>query len=142
MRVGIGSRDRRVHREIGFVDGDKEEGGLWYDSKDPGGMKNLGITVPTLTTWEKHPADASDIRGLTKDHVELIHRGLFWSAVHGDALPKGFDLTMFHFAVNSGVGLAERTLQTIVGVKFDGAMGPDTLAALGASQVPSPIQSV
>jgi lysozyme family protein len=68
---------------------------------------------------------------LTPTIVEPLYKSEFWDAVNGDALPSGVDYAAFDFAVNSGVGKAARVLQYIAGVSMDGAIGPETLAAIG-----------
>jgi lysozyme family protein len=47
-------------------------------------------------------------------------------------MTAGLDLALFDFAVNSGVGRAVKTLQSIVGSTPDGLVGPNTLSAVKA----------
>src|SRR5690606_8986088 len=48
----------------------------------------------------------------------------------GDVLPKGLDYAAFDFGVNSGPSRAVKVLQAVVGVRQDGWIGEQTLAAV------------
>ena len=52
--------------------------------------------------------------------------------MRGDDLPPALALLVFDAAVNNGVARAARWLQQALGVTADGAIGPVTLAAIGA----------
>ena len=45
------------------------------------------------------------------------------------------DYLVFDFAVNAGVGRSAKTLQSVVGTTQDGAIGPETLKAVGRMNV-------
>jgi len=49
--------------------------------------------------------------------------------IKGDGLPTGVDLMVFDAAVNQGPKWAAKFLQRALGVKDDGIIGPQTLAA-------------
>lgn len=72
------------------------------------------------------------IATLTLDAARAIYRRDYWDKVQGDNLPPPLALLVFDAAVNNGVGRAVRWLQTAAGVTPDGALGPHTLAAVGA----------
>jgi lysozyme family protein len=108
----------------------KHEGGYVDHPADPGGATNLGITHATLAAWRGKPVTKQDVRNLTVTEAAAIYRARYWDAVRGDELPAGVDLAVFDFAVNSGPGRAIRTLQGVLGVAQDGALGPVTMAAL------------
>ena len=108
----------------------RHEGGYVDHPDDPGGATNLGITHATLAAWRGKPVTKQDVRNLTVAEAAAIYRARYWDAVRGDELPAGVDLAVFDFAVNSGPGRAIRTLQTVLGVPQDGALGPVTMAAL------------
>ena len=108
----------------------KSEGGYVNNSKDPGGMTNLGCTK---TTWEEfvgHPVSEADMRGLKPADVAPLYKRKFWDKVSGDDLPAGLDYAVFDAAINSGPGRAAKWLQEVVGVTADGAIGKGTLAAV------------
>ncbi len=59
-----------------------------------------------------------------------IYRRNYWAAINADALPPGLAIALFDFAVNSGPARAAKTLQALLGVAADGAIGPMTIAAI------------
>ena len=111
----------------------KHEGGFVNHPRDPGGMTNLGVTRRVWEEWTSHPVNEADMRGLTPGMVEPLYRDRYWKKVRGDDLPAGVDLAVFDYAVNSGPGRAAKTLQEVVGVAADGAIGPKTMAAIRAA---------
>lgn len=108
----------------------QHEGGYVDHPRDPGGATNMGITIGTLSDWLGRPATRAEVRDLSRETAAAIYRARYWQAVQGDSLPVGLDLVLFDYAVNSGPGRAVRTLQAVLGVAMDGAIGPVTLAAL------------
>lgn len=110
----------------------REEGGYVNNAKDPGGMTNLGVTKRRWEEWTGHPASEADMRALTVPIVAPFYRTNYWNAIHGDLLPLGLALCLFHCAVNSGAGRAAKLLQAMVGAAPDGAIGPSTLRAVAA----------
>ncbi len=71
-----------------------------------------------------------DIKLLKPADAAKVYRHYYWDVIRGDDLPAGVDYAVFDFAVNSGTGRAAKTLQSIVGSPADGAIGPNTLAAV------------
>lgn len=111
----------------------KHEGGYVHNSRDPGGRTNFGITQATYEQWVGRMVDEPEMRALTVDDVAPIYRAEYWNKVRGNDLPLGVDYALFDFAVNSGVRRAIKTIQRIVGVHDDGAMGPFTIGAIKAT---------
>jgi lysozyme family protein len=105
----------------------KYEGGYVDHPADPGGATNLGITLATLRAWRDKPVSKVDVRALTKSEAGAIYRNKYWNAVRGDDLPKGVDLVVFDWGVNSGPNAAIKALQKVVGVTPDGYIGAVTL---------------
>jgi len=107
-----------------------EEGGYCVDD---GGPTNYGITHATLAKW-RGVADctADEVKALTKDDAIEIYRAKYWIPSRCADLPRGVDLVIFDFAVNSGPVVALKHLQKVVGVKDDSSIGPVTLGALKA----------
>jgi len=99
---------------------------------DPGGPTKYGITLATARRFWKSDATAMDVKNMPL-HVALrIYVKRYWNAVRGDDLPAGPDFTTGDYAINSGPGRASRVLQAVVGVRRDGVIGKETLAAVGA----------
>ena len=112
----------------------RHEGGYVDHPKDPGGTTNYGITRKTLASWRGikpwWKLAKSDVRLLRKKEVAAIYRARYWRGSGAPAMPKGLDLALFDFAVNSGPSRAVKTLQLIVGSRRDGVVGAKTLAAV------------
>ena len=106
----------------------KHEGGWSDHPADPGGATMKGITLATFRQWVKPNATKDDLRRITDAQVASIYRNQYWAAICGDDLPDGIDYAVFDYCVNSGPGRAAKHLQSVVGAKQDGKIGPDTLA--------------
>lgn len=105
----------------------KHEGGYSFHPADPGGRTNLGVTQRVWEEWVGHPVSEKEMRGLIPAIVAPMYKQKYWDKVRGDDLPSGVDIAVFDFAVNSGPGKAAKTLQKVLGVTQDGAIGPKTL---------------
>ena len=109
------------------------EGGKVDDPRDPGGRTAFGITQATYNDWlTKHGLDRKDVFTISQDEVAAIYKQNYWDKIRGDDLPDGLDLAVMDYAVNSGVGRAAKTLQSIVGTTPDGIIGDKTIAAAKA----------
>jgi lysozyme family protein len=99
------------------------EGGdkLISDPHDPGGLTKYGISA-------KANPDL-DVRNLTRIQAEEIYRARYWVPLHGDEMPGPLALVLFDAAVNVGIDPAIQMLQIALGVRNDGILGPETLAA-------------
>jgi lysozyme family protein len=119
------------------------EGGYVDHPEDPGGETNLGVTQRVYRRWcmeqDYHP---KDMRDLTPDDVTPIYRANYWQAIAGDELSSGLDWCCFDFAVNAGAARSARSIQTIVKVKADGAIGKITLAAIESHDAASLIDAM
>jgi lysozyme family protein len=111
------------------------EGGFVNHPKDPGGMTNLGVTKTVWEGWTGHDATETTMRNLSTSDVTPLYRKKYWDAVQGDNLPAGLDYCIFDTAVNSGAGRSIKLLQRSIGVAEDGAIGPNTLAAILVADV-------
>lgn len=107
----------------------KYEGGFVNHPADPGGATNWGITKRVLEGWRKRPVTIAEVRAMTKREASDIYRANYWNAVRGDDLPKGVDLVVHDYGINSGPSRSIKDLQRALGVKVDGFMGPATLKA-------------
>jgi lysozyme family protein len=109
----------------------EHEGGYVNHPADPGGMTNLGVTKRVWEEWVGHPVGEKEMRALTAAQVAPLYKRKYWDAIHGDRLPSGLDYCLFDTAINSGVGRASKFIQEMVGVAADGAIGNNTLLAIG-----------
>lgn len=96
-----------------------EEGGLSNHRKDPGGLTKYGISQRAYPNV--------DIARLTLAQASAIYLNDYWNPIRGHLLPHGLDLMMFDCAVNQGTETAAVLLQTALGIKADGIIGPITL---------------
>ena len=104
------------------------EGGFINDSRDNGGMTNLGVTIRVWEEWVGHPVSEKEMRNLTPTMVAPLYKRKYWDACHADDLVSGVDYAIFDVAVNSGVGRAIKLLQSCVGATPDGGYGSITTA--------------
>lgn len=120
----------------------KHEGGWADHPKDPGGATMKGVTLATYRRYIKTTGTKDDLRKITDLQLWQAYRQHYWDAVKGDDLPDGVDYATFDFAVNSGPSRAAKYLQAAVGVRQDGKIGPQTLAAVKASMAPTVIHDL
>jgi lysozyme family protein len=108
----------------------RHEGGWADHPKDPGGATMQGITLLTYSVWMGRVATKKELRNIPADHRDAIYCELYWDKVRGDELPKGVDLCLFDFAVNSGPKRAVAGVQEALAVNADGVLGPVTMGAI------------
>ena len=99
------------------------EGGFVDHPDDPGGRTDRGISA------RAHPEVWADGE-VTDEEVAEVYDEDYWSEIHGDELPWPVSLSVFDFAVHSGVSRSVRRLQRLISVRVDGAIGPKTLRAV------------
>ena len=99
---------------------------------DGGGLTKYGVDQAS------HPH--LNIRNLTEDQAAQIYHDTEWVRCRCEELPVNLAMTLFDFAVNSGMGTATKKLQVVLGQEDDGWIGPDTLAAaLATHDAPIPL---
>lgn len=109
------------------------EGGYSNRETDSGGPTKYGITHRTLAASRGVPSvTPAQVEALTLGEAEAIYRKSYWTQAGGDVLPKGLDYAVFDAGVMSGPNRAVKILQQVVGVKADGWIGEQTLAAVRA----------
>ena len=108
----------------------EHEGGYVNDSRDRGGMTNLGVTKKVYDEWIGRESTEQEMRDLTPDDVAPIYKKNYWNRVKADSLYSGLDWTAFDWAVNSGSGRPAKAIQRAVGATQDGAIGPATLGLI------------
>ena len=98
---------------------------------DRGGMTYAGIARkpnPQWAGWEL--IDQQDF-GSATELVRSFYKSNFWDRIRGDEIAnQAIAETIFNFSVNTGIGVAVKLAQLIVGVAPDGAVGPKTLERL------------
>jgi len=110
-----------------------DEGGMQLTNipGDRGGMTYAGIARNANPDWAGWQfIDRKDFGGATQ-LVREFYKVNFWDRIRGDDLTnQAIAETIFNFAVNTGVGVASKLSQLIVGVTPDGAIGAKTVERL------------
>lgn len=97
------------------------EKGYVFDSHDPGGETNWGIS--------KRSYPHLDIKNLTREEAIQIYFQDFWQPLKMLLIPERLRLCLFDCAINQGHPRAIKLFQGAVGVQQDGVMGPITYNA-------------
>lgn len=103
---------------------------------DPGGATQDGVTLSTLSAWEKRPVTVEELRKLPAEKREAIFTAQYADTISFDELPSGLDYCVFDCSVNSGPNRAGRILQEAIGMTghdVDGVIGAKTKATLKAT---------
>jgi lysozyme family protein len=98
---------------------------------DRGGPTKFGITQATLAGWRGRPVSANEVAALDEEEARQIYRRRYvadpgFETIADDRLRA----LLVDTAVLHGPGRSVRWLQTVLGVTADGAIGPQTRAAL------------
>lgn len=107
------------------------EGGYVNDRNDRGGATNAGVTQKTYDDWRVSKGlGRQQVSGIHGDEIRQIYLARYWLLGKCDHLPVPLDYVHFDSCVNHGVGQAAKFLQRALGVPADGAIGPQTIAAI------------
>lgn len=114
----------------------KREGVYSNDSSDRGNWTGGQVGKGELK-GSKYGISAAryphlDIKNLSEAMAKAIYYSDYWRPVVKDYIPDAVKFALFDMAVNSGEGMARRTLQQALGVVADGNIGPKTKQALAA----------
>lgn len=105
--------------------------GKWADHPiDPGGATMQGITLRTYSRWIGRLVTKEELFNMPSAHRDAIYREEYYDKVRGNELPKGVDLCLFDYAVNSGPKRAIVAVQEALAVNADGVLGPVTMGAI------------
>ncbi len=123
------------------------EGGYVNDPDDPGGATNFGVTIHTMRRLgldldRDGTVTAADVRRLTRDQAVAIFIEHYFDRPLIAELPQALQATVFDMYVNAG-GNAVKILQRLLvemgySVTVDGALGPQSLAAVRGAYRESP----
>lgn len=102
------------------------EGGFSNHPDDPGGSTMYGVTEVVA----RAEGYTGPMRELTLDFAKSVYRKRYWDACRCDQMPDALRYPLFDAAVNSGPAQAIKWLQSAVGVKVDGTLGPVTQQAV------------
>lgn len=98
-------------------------------SDDPGGATMYGVTEAVA----RSNGYMGEMKDLTLEFAKSVYRKSYWDKCRCDELPDNLRYAVFDAAVNSGPGQTIKWLQSTIGVKVDGAIGPMTIASVNAA---------
>ena len=101
------------------------EGGFSSHPDDPGGATMYGVTEKVA----RAEGFTGSMRNFSLNDAKTIYRKNYWDACRCDLMPDQLRYPLFDAAVNSGPGQSIKWLQSALGVKADGAIGPVTQQA-------------
>lgn len=112
--------------------------GFGNDSVDAGGATMIGITIATYTSYckaKKKPIPSiDDLKAIAYEEWRDILKTMFWDRMQADRIENQ---SIANLCVNtiwgSGAGYI-KTIQSVLGVKQDGIVGPVTLAKINGWQ--------
>ncbi|MEP3440482.1 MAG: holin-associated N-acetylmuramidase [Sulfitobacter sp.] len=118
------------------------EGGYVNDPDDPGGATNFGVTIHTMRRLgldldRDGVITSSDVRRLTRARAEDIFLEHYYKRPLIAELPDAIQPSVFDMYVNAGSNAVKILQQLLVemgyAVSVDGALGPQSLAAVRAA---------
>jgi len=118
------------------------EGGYVNDPDDPGGATNFGVTIHTMRRLgldldRDGVITSSDVRRLTRAQAEDIFLEHYYKRPLIAELPDAIQPSVFDMYVNAGSNAVKILQQLLVemgyAVSVDGALGPQSLAAVRAA---------
>jgi lysozyme family protein len=113
--------DEILRREGGFVD----------HPADRGGATKYGITIGALAEWRRRPVAKHEVMDLEVAEARQLYRSRYLEAPGLQAVPDERTLgLLFDCSINHGPGQAARFLQSAIGAKPDGSLGPASQAAI------------
>ncbi len=123
----------------------EREGGFVNDPDDPGGATNFGVTIHTmrrlgLDLSGDGQVSVADVRRLSRQQAVDIFITHYFDGPRIDEVPEALQPSLFDMHVNAG-GNAVKILQRLLrdmgySVAADGAIGPQTLAAVQDAAAP------
>ena len=114
-----------------FQEDDHKTPGKVVDLGDQAGLTRLGLTQ----RWYSADLPMTFFSTMSfKDAVQVakhVYKIRYWDILDGDLIiADTVAAVLLSFAVNGGIKIAVKTLQSILGVAEDGQIGPRTIAEL------------
>lgn len=109
----------------------RREGGYVDHPDDRGGPTKYGITMRTLAEWRGKPQTDHDVGELTENEARQIYEARYIQpfAKLWPAIADAFQLIV-DCAVHHGITRTTILMQRALGVRDDGRLGPETIAAI------------
>ena len=102
------------------------EGGFNSHPDDPGGATMYGVTEVVA----RADGYTGPMREMTLDFAKGVYKRRYWDECRCDLMPEQLRYPLFDAAVNSGPRQSIKWLQSALGVKADGSIGPVTQQAV------------
>jgi len=102
------------------------EGGFSNHPDDPGKATMYGVTEVVA----RAEGYTGPMREMPLDFAKGVYKRRYWDECRCDLMPDQLRYAMFDAAVNSGPKQAIKWLQSALGVKADGSIGPVTQQAV------------
>lgn len=110
------------------------EKGISNRSSDRGGFTVDGVTLATFRRFYGNDKTEDDLRNMTRPQWRHIMKVGYWDVCMADSIKdQGLAELIVDWCVNSGTDRI-RNVQTILGVRPDGCVGPITLRAINGSE--------
>lgn len=117
----------------------KSEGGFQNDPKDRGnwtsGVCGQGELRGTKFGISAMSYPYLDIQNLTRDRAKRIYQKDWWDKLQMERFRPAMQYQLFDAAINHGMCNATKMLQSSVGARADGIIGPRTKAAVAGVEV-------
>ena len=108
------------------------EGGFSNRKNDRGGATYRGVTLQTFRYFFGQDMTVADLKLMTDEQWWHILREGYWNKCKGDSIKNQSVAEIFvDWMYNSGY-VAIRKVQSILGVKPDGVVGPITIEAINS----------
>lgn len=109
------------------------EKGISNNPHDRGGFTVDGVTLTTFRRYYGQEKTEADLRNMTRPQWRHIMKTGYWDVCKADRIEdQRLAEIIVDWCVNSGTARI-RNVQTILGVRPDGAVGPITLGAINGA---------
>lgn len=112
------------------------EGGFVNDPDDLGGATNKGITIGTFTEYKKRKGlkapTVDDLKNISDDEWHDVFKSLYWDRWKADEIKNQSVANILVDWVWASGSHGIKRPQRLLGVKADGIVGKQTIAALNA----------
>lgn len=109
------------------------EKGISNSSYDRGGFTVDGVTLTTFRRFYGQDKTEADLRNMTRPQWRHIMKTGYWDVCKADGIEdQKLAELIVDWCVNSGTARI-KNVQTILGVRPDGAVGPITLGAINGA---------
>lgn len=113
----------------------KAEGWDTYTNRlnDRGGPTKWGITLKAWEAYVGHSCTEDDIKTITQTQARVFYEEEYVRAPRFNLLPEPICSMVVDCGVNHGPRAASKWVQRAVGARQDGHIGPNTIAAVEAT---------